>query len=100
VVITPLRDEKGELHGFSKITRDITGRKAAETLLAGKIKELNRSNEELAQFASIAAHDLQEPLRMVCEYLALLSRRYKASWMPVPMSSLHSHSMAAAGCSG
>jgi len=77
VVITPLRDEKGELYGFSKITRDITARKTSETLLAEKIKELNRSNEELAQFASIAAHDLQEPLRMVCEYVALLSRGYK-----------------------
>ena len=77
VLITPLWDEMGELRGFGKVTRDITARRSAEALLAEKMNELSRSNEELAQFATVASHDLQEPLRMVCEYIKLLSRRYK-----------------------
>jgi PAS domain S-box-containing protein len=58
VVITPFRDDNGELKGFWKITRDLTDRRRAE-------ESLKRSNRELEQFASVAAHDLQEPLRKI-----------------------------------
>jgi PAS domain S-box-containing protein len=57
--------------------RDITLRKFADAQLLQYVKDLNRSNEELRQFAYIASHDLQEPLRMVASYTQLLSRRYK-----------------------
>ncbi|MGC2530287.1 MAG: PAS domain S-box protein [Candidatus Acidiferrum sp.] len=75
IMLSPLESAEGIL--VTAAVRDITTRKKAEADLLSKVEELNRSNEELGQFAYIASHDLQEPLRMVASYTQLLSRRYK-----------------------
>ncbi len=75
LMLSPLESAEGIL--VTAAVRDITTRKKAEADLLSKVEELNRSNEELGQFAYIASHDLQEPLRMVASYTQLLSRRYK-----------------------
>ena len=75
LMLSPLASVSGIL--VTVAIRDITTRRTAEALLLQKVEELYRSNEELQQFAYIASHDLQEPLRMVASYTTLIARRYK-----------------------
>jgi PAS domain S-box-containing protein len=72
VVITALHDPSGHLTGFAKVTRDLTERRLAEEDLRAANRRLAATNMELDRFASVAAHDLREPLHTVAGFTELL----------------------------
>jgi PAS domain S-box-containing protein len=71
----PIYDFKGAVVGTQGVFWDVTARRHAEEELQHTARELARSNGDLQQFASVVAHDLQEPLRTVTSYCRLLQRR-------------------------
>jgi PAS domain S-box-containing protein len=77
VTDAPIHDLDGKLIGIVGISHDITERRQAEMQLRKTVTDLARSNADLQQFAYVASHDLQEPLRMVASYVQLLSIRYQ-----------------------
>ena len=61
----PVIDEQGKLKGYRGVDKDITARKENEARIKEIMEDLTRSNRELDDFAHIASHDLQEPLRKI-----------------------------------
>jgi two-component system, sensor histidine kinase and response regulator len=74
---TPIQNPNGRFAGFRGAAQDISNQKEIENRLRRTVEKLESSNIELARFAEVAAHDLQEPLRIMVSYAHLLARRYK-----------------------
>lgn len=72
-----------------ELTREVEKRRDAEKMLALRADELQRSNEDLQQFAYVASHDLQEPLRMISSFTQLLEKKYKNQMGPEADEYLH-----------
>lgn len=72
VVITALHDNDTSVIGFSKVTRDLTERKLAEDQIKNYTRDIEFRNKQLEDFAYIASHDLQEPLRKIHIFTEML----------------------------
>lgn len=76
IVITALHNKDNKVIGFTKVTRDLTPQKITEDRLAAYTAELEMQNQELEQFAYVASHDLQEPLRKIQTFSELIQANY------------------------
>src|SRR5690606_19760142 len=82
VVITALRDSRGRLLGFAKVTRDLTERRASEERAiadAQRIAEVEAANRAKSQFLAAMSHELRTPLNAIGGYVDLLALGIRGS---------------------
>lgn len=72
IVLTAIHANDNSVIGFSKVTRDLTEKKMKDDQIANYAKELENQNKELAAYAYIASHDLQEPVRKIQVFASML----------------------------
>ncbi len=72
-----IRDDSGKVTKFAGSIRDISVQRSIEQTLKNKVEELNHSNRELEEFAYVASHDMQEPLRKITTFSDRLAEKYK-----------------------
>ena len=77
LTVSPILNAAGQVVGASKIARDISARKASEAQLERSLRAVERSNQELDDFAYIASHDLKEPLRGLANNAMFLEEDYE-----------------------
>jgi len=82
VTAFPVKNEEGKTVGVGMIGKEVTQLKQQQAQLERAMAELTRSNSDLEAFASVASHDLQEPLRTLCTYLQLIERGNRAILEP------------------
>jgi light-regulated signal transduction histidine kinase (bacteriophytochrome) len=75
-----MRDEKGNITGVISAGEDITELKANRIALEESLKKLQVSNRDLEQFAYVASHDLQEPLRKIKNFTQLFAQKYSYAY--------------------
>lgn len=76
------QNKESDLPGVIMVNRDISEKFSAREALQQALKTLEKTNKELEQFAYVASHDLQEPLRTIASYLQLLERKFQADIKP------------------
>ncbi|MEW5727338.1 MAG: DUF3365 domain-containing protein [Pseudomonadota bacterium] len=94
-VISPVRGDDGTIVNFVGVKEDVTKARHRDEQLLRSLTELNRAHGRLRRFASVAAHDLQEPLRTVISFAQLLYKRHHGR-LGADADELLAHAMAGA----
>lgn len=89
LTVSHILNAAGHAVGVSKIARDISARKASEAQLERSMRAVERSNQELDDFAYIASHDLKEPLRGIANNAMFLKEDYEAKIDAAGVKRLH-----------